>query len=222
MSPQSEQHLSAGQKVRHRKRPEWGTGTIVRAERVMQRQVSTQRLTVRFANAGVKTLTGVQDALEILDQSSTSVAGSSTGASDPFDPTEEGFDIWSSLDSDDWLGPIARQKLDELMTSLPMEARDPFASLEQRLSFTLDLYRFERHGRGLMDWAVAQTGLDDPLERFSRQELEAFFDRWAAARDAHLAGLLRDLRWDATVIERVSANAPASGVAMVHRLIARR
>ena len=39
-----------------------------------------------------------------------------------------------------------------------------------------------------------QTGMKDPLARFSRHELESFFQRFQANLDAHLKRLVKDLR----------------------------
>ena len=67
----------------------------------------------------------------------------------------------------------------------------------------LDLYRFERSSRALMDWAVAQSGLDDPLSRFSRHELEELFERWVTQRDAHLGRLVQESRRDVTMSQEL-------------------
>jgi hypothetical protein len=78
--------------------------------------------------------------------------------------------------------------------SLPMETRDPFLTLDQRLAATVELCRYDKSPRRLLEWAMAQTGIEDPLSVYNRQELETIFMRWARERDAHLARLLRDLR----------------------------
>jgi hypothetical protein len=78
------------------------------------------------------------------------------------------------------------------MRRLPEATLDPFRSIDGRLEATFALFRFEPTGRGLVDWAVAQTGLDDPLSRFNRHELESFFERWRGERDAHLGRLLAE------------------------------
>ena len=49
---------------------------------------------------------------------------------------------------------------------------DPFSSATERLKATLDNFRFNAQARPLIDWAIAQTGLDDPLTLYTRQELE--------------------------------------------------
>jgi hypothetical protein len=89
-----------------------------------------------------------------------------------------------------WIATLEGRRPEEVMTRLPAEASDPFRTLWQRLQFTLDLYRFSREPRALTQWAVAQSGMADPLTRFARQELEILFDRWARNRDGHLKSLL--------------------------------
>ncbi len=107
-----------------------------------------------------------------------------------------------------WLGGIAKRKPEEAMTSLPSNASDPFLSIERRLEYLLSLYRFEPAGGKLIDWAVAQSGLDDPLSRFNRHELEAFFTRWSFERDATLSRLAQEARRSGTPIESAVAKAP--------------
>lgn len=84
--------------------------------------------------------------------------------------------------------------LEEQLLGLPMETRDPFTSMQDRIRATLKLYEYSDSARGLLEWAQAQTGLDDPLSTHNRQELETIFVRWARNRDAHLASLLSQLR----------------------------
>ncbi len=48
--------FSQGMTVRHRKRPEWGIGTVNRVETVTRGASRDQRLWIRFTNEGLKTL----------------------------------------------------------------------------------------------------------------------------------------------------------------------
>ncbi|MFG0251275.1 MAG: hypothetical protein ACF8NJ_00200 [Phycisphaerales bacterium JB038] len=89
---------------------------------------------------------------------------------------------------------VAGQKMEQRLMSLPMETRDPFSTLEQRLQATIELCRYDKSPRLLLEWAIAQTGVEDPLSVYNRQELETIFMRWARERDTHLAKLLRELR----------------------------
>ena len=92
---------------------------------------------------------------------------------------------------------------------------DPFSNLASKLRATLDSYRFTasppmsqtpRDARCLLDWAIAQSGLDDPLTHFNRHELEQAFGRFAMQRDRHLAALALQAKRD----ERLSVLDDAS------------
>ena len=88
---------------------------------------------------------------------------------------------------------------------LPEAMTDPFASFEKQLDATLDAYRFSTEPRALIEWAVMQTGLNDPLSRYSRPELEQAFPGFARNRDNHLKDLVRRIKQagEGHVIERV-------------------
>ncbi|MHC5024768.1 MAG: DUF3553 domain-containing protein [Planctomycetota bacterium] len=204
--------FSFGDRVRHASRPEWGTGTVVRAEDVTNNGHFSQRIAVRFANAGLKTLNTAHAAIErCSDESEPVIEDDRVKVSD-----------LEGLEQSEWLAPVAERKIQEAMTALPTAVRDPFNSLARRIALTVDLYRFDRSGASLVDWAVAQTGLDDPLTRFTRHELEVHFDRWALDRDAHLRALLQEASHDAAALEEGLAKAPEAGRDAVRRLSASR
>jgi hypothetical protein len=194
-----------GDRVRHRKRPEWGIGSVVKTEEQTLNGQRTQRVSVRFPNAGMKVLSAAHAELEHVASNGAGTEGAGVAALDP-------------MHESGWLKPMAERKTSQIMTSLPMEARDPFNSLAHRLRFTLELYRFDRTGRNLVDWSVAQSGLDDPLSRFSRQELEQHFDRWASERDAHLRKLVDESQNDPTLLRDLLAKAPPPAREAVRRI----
>jgi len=206
----SDTKLSFGDRVRHASRPEWGIGTVVKIETVPVNGHTSQRLSVRFPNAGMKTL--IADGVELHRVQDTG------------DPLSEHFDsapvarAWNKYTQDDWLSPVARKKVLEALISLPQEMRDPFFSLQKRLHQTFRLYRFDKSGKGIIDWAVAQTGLDDPLSRFSRQELEQHFARFASERDGHLQKLIQEARGDMSVINAALENTPPAAIEAVRRI----
>jgi len=212
----SEEKFASGDKVRHPAKPEWGIGTVVKVEHLPLNGHASQRLCIRFPNAGVKTLVSEHASLERVNE-----------AADPFAAGDApSVKVWDKLNDSDWLAPMAKRKVDEAMISLPADVRDPFNSLQKRLTLMLSLYRFDRSGRGLMDWAVAQTGLDDPLSRFSRQDLEQKFDRWTFERDNQLAKLLQEVRaqsnGEQAALNAVLKSAPQAAQETVRRLIAAR
>ena len=201
-----------GQRVRHVRRPEWGIGVIIKTEDITAGGRETQRVTVRFPNGGLKALSTSHAQLELVQAQEEMDLSYNT-------PT---FAELDRMGQSGWLNPLAQRKITEVMSSLPMALKDPFVSLKRRLTLTLDLYRFNRNGRSLVDWAVAQTGLADPLTRFNRTELEMHFDRWAKERDDHLHRLLQDARKDPTLLNGLLESAPSAGRQAVHRLIALR
>ncbi len=191
-----------GDSVLNTARPEWGPGTVTRAERVIHEGQAAQRLNVRFPTVGLKTL--------------------HTGAVDLV-PADENSAAQSVAQRSGWIAELEGNKPADIMVRLPADASDPFKSLWQRLQFTIGLYRFSREPRALTDWAVAQSGLTDPLTRFSRHELETFFDRWARNRDAHLVELVREAsRTDQRQVDQLLAAAQPEVRQVLRRPHARR
>lgn len=92
-----------------------------------------------------------------------------------------------------WLAALEKENGREIW-SLPEAMTDPFAGLGRKLRVTLDSFRFGNDPRSLTDWAVAQTGLNDPLTKYNRHELEEAFKRFARERERHLVELVRAAR----------------------------
>lgn len=201
-----------GDRVRHTKRPEWGIGSIVKTEHLSVNGQDAQRVAVRFPNAGLKTISTAHAELEVMTDA---IAG-------PPAVDEHPLAGWDKMSESDWLGEVAQRKVHEAMVSLSEAVRDPFNSLQHRLGACLDLFRFERTGASLLGWAVAQSGLDDPLSRFTRHELEVFFDQWAGNRTEHLQLLLGQARGDRQLVEKLVAAANPAARESVRRLTVER
>lgn len=221
MTSPSSTTYSVGDKVRHRQRPEWGTGSVTKIETVSMRGTRDQRIWVRFPNAGLKTMLA---SLSQLDRADAAPPATASGATQPFrdDDTLLGRE---ARHEGGWLGEIAKKKPEDAMVALPAAASDPFLSLERRLECILGLYRFEAVGGKLIDWAVAQSGLDDPLSRFNRHELEAFFTRFAYDRDLALLRLVQEAKKNPLIggtIEERLAKAPTAAQKVLRRLSAAR
>lgn len=197
--------FSVGERVRHPKRPEWGLGSIQRIEVLTVGAKRDQRLWIRFDNAGLKMiLASVAD----LERTAT------------LNGTGEHTLVARELAGETgWLAEISKRKPEEAMTALPPQAADPFIPAARRLEFVLGLYRFDASSARLVDWAVAQSGIGDPLTRFTRHELERFFSDWALERDAQLARLLQDpeLRSDPALVRRAMEKAPPSAQVAARR-----
>ena len=203
----SDRKFGCGDRVRHTRRPEWGVGSVVKVEEISQNGRAAQRLAVRFPNGGLKTLSTAHAEIELVAAEGGEPAPGQSAVAD-----------WQQLTEGDWLAPLARRRVGETMVALTAEARDPFNSMRQRLLVTLDLYRFGRSGRTLIDWAIAQSGLDDPLSHFTRHELEVLFDQWAAARDDHLHKLLGQARQEHQMLKELLASAPPAARDAVRRI----
>lgn len=180
-----------GDQVRHAGRPEWGSGQVTAAESVVQDGRPCQRVTVRFDRVGVKVLSTAFAELQPAP-----AAVSATAEADPL--------------LADGVSP------QELLARVPDAATDPFSTPRKRLEATVHLYRFSDRGGSLLDWAAAQTGMKDPLARFSRHELEVLFQRFQFNLDAHLKKLVREMKKaDPASLAAVSAAAsPAAKQAL--------
>ena len=192
-----------GEKVRHSKRPEWGVGSIAKIEVITREGRPDRRIWIRFPNVGEKTVLASMAELEHVE--ATLPTGGPTLA-----------DLHARSDAG-WLGEISKKKPEDMMSALPDAATDPFIPLRRRLQNTCALYRFDA-GSKLIEWAVAQSGLNDPMSRFSRHDLESFFQRWKFALDAHLGKLLQEARRETGALEDASRGAPPSAMAAVRRI----
>lgn len=202
--------LKQGDRVRHPKRPEWGVGEVTRIELVTRDGQTDRRVWVRFPSVGLKTLLASVAAPELAEPAAKDLASQLHAQ-----PTLVDLE---AMREGGWLGQIAKKKPEDAMRALPPRATDPFMSPAKRLEHTLALYRFTGQGRSLIEWAIAQSGLDDPLSRFSRHELEQFHERWRFDLDAHTLRLLQELRREPQTVQAIVARAPAPAAAVVRRL----
>ncbi len=184
----------------HADRPEWGVGEVTGVEPYDQNGERGQRLRIRFERAGVKTLASGLASLRRADE---------VGALDRA--------IAQTAPALDPEGPARATA--ETLTRLPEAATDPFRSALGRLEAVLGLYRFTAEGASLMDWAAMQTGLSDPLSRFSRHELEEHFKRFAVERDQRLKRTWGEARQaDAPAAAALLGKAPRGAAELVRRL----
>ena len=189
-----------GDKVRHNARPEWGIGSILKVEMLTREGKPDQRLWIRFPNIGTKTLLASAADLQITNDIVENVENAIHAR-----PTLAQVEMKRE---GGWLGKVSADKPEAVMTALTPQATDPFLSLRKRLEVTLSQYRFEATGARLVDWAVAQSGIDDPLSRFNRQELEQFHAKWRFELDAHLGKLLLECRREPDVLAGELSKAP--------------
>ncbi|MSR68903.1 MAG: DUF3553 domain-containing protein [Phycisphaerales bacterium] len=197
-----------GDRVRHPARPEWGIGSVTKIEVVTRDSTTDLRVWVRFPSVGEKTMLASVAGLETIDEQGF-------GSGIHTRPTVTDIDL---AKGGGWLGAVSKQSADNIMTALPGEATDPFASHRKRFEFSTQLYRFDGSAARLVEWSVAQSGLDDPMARFNRQELEQLYKRFIFNLDAHVLKLLGELRREKPVIDQVLLTAPPLAVRTVRRL----
>ena len=200
--------IEFGDQVRHLDRPEWGVGSVSKVEGASADGQPAQRITIRFANAGIKVLNSSGARLERIEVK--------PDAHEPGSSREQ-FDEIDRMSEDELLAPIASRKLAELMLAIPEPCRDPFRSLEDRIRSTVELYRFDNGGKGLIDWAVMQTGLDDPLAKFNRHELEEHFKRWSHEREQFLRKLMGEAREASIDLDSILESAPGAAADKLRR-----
>lgn len=206
-----------GDRVRLCRRPEWGIGSVVKVEAAMRNGTRSQSVSVRFANEGLKILNTAVAEIELVNFENNE---------DTVPAKDHPMLRWQQISEGDWLAPMAQRKIQEVMVSLPENVLDQFCSIKRRLRQTIELFRFERTGGSLVEWAIAQSGLDDPLSRFTRQELELLFDRWMTHRQDHLQKLLQEasqsMQLAKSEIDALLADAPLPAKEFVRRVTAKR
>ncbi len=181
-------------KLRHAGKPEWGVGLVLDAQKALHEGRPCQRLTIRFDNAGKKTLSTAFAEL-VPFEGPKPIPGPAAPV-----PPVRGRDPARAPappplpDSDPEEPSITPAQARALLTALPDKATDPFRPLEGRLRETLALYKFDPKNRTLLDWASLQSGLQDPLSMFSRHDLEVHFEAFRVHLDRHLKDLLLDAR----------------------------
>ena len=178
-------------KVQHPGKPEWGVGTVLSAQRGSHEGSPCQRLTVRFSGAGKKTInTAFAKLIRLEDAAPLKQpplkAAPSAGA--PLRPATPAPAPRSNEPTPD------KTTIAERLAHLPDELADPFRPLDTRLTETLASYRYQSGDRTLLAWAVAQTGMTDPLSVLSRHELEEHFTNYQIRLDRHLKTLLEEAR----------------------------
>ncbi|MEM6751259.1 MAG: DUF3553 domain-containing protein [Planctomycetota bacterium] len=188
--PASREHFDRGHRVVHPSRPEWGVGAVKHAAPTTVDGKPGQRLRIDFPNKGTVTLNTSVVALRRVPPD----GGTPPPASGNSFPGNASV---SSPPSKSWLQELEAANgsvTDRNLWDLPQDLTDPFTTLEQRLEATLKTFRFSTEPGPLFEWAVIQTGLDDPLTRHTRVELEQAFPRFARDRDHHLRDLVRQLK----------------------------
>ena len=213
-----------GDRVRHSKRPEWGTGIVRDVQKINHEGTPAQRLTIDFAVKGRAVL---NTALAPLERRGPAAARGAAGTTQAAGYSGSASQLWAghpdqqesarqpgvsaasvngrrrrsaddtdSGSEDDWLGELEGKATGtrQSLHALPEALTDPFATPVDRLRATLETYRFTNDPKGLLDWAAAQTGHDDPLSHHTRTELEEAYPKFVREREQHLRALVKDMK----------------------------
>lgn len=193
-------------KIRHAKQPGWGVGVVLTAQRISHEGKPCQRLTVRFDQAGKKTVSTAFADLRRLEAAGTDgtppgtkkpAAGRSASQQPAAKPAPRPATRPAPIEPP---APVATAEqpspevLAARIVAIPDDLADPFRPIADRLHATAEAYRFDPATRDLLDWATIQTGLHDPLSVFSRHDLEQHYQTYRIHLDRHLKALLDECR----------------------------
>lgn len=188
-----------GDAVVHGLRPDWGVGSVVSAVGTTHNGAPCQRIEARFPGAGRRTLLTAVAPLRTPGK-----AQAAPTASPPSEDSPETVTL-------------------ETLWTLPEEVTDPFRSEIARLESAIRFCRFDGRGGALLDWAQLQTGLQDPLSRFTRHELEEAWVRFRRDLEREMGRLLGMARQrDPGGLARLLKDLPADVRETVRRLRAPR
>lgn len=172
-----------GDRVRHADCPDWGPGVVESAKPLIHHGKTTWQLVVRFEQKG-RVAVQTQYARIMHESSKQPIFA-------PPPKSSQGVTIGTG----GFAAALGAGLVDaSALIRLPENLNDIFLPYPKRLALALELYRYSVEPRSLFEWAAAQSGLADPLSRFSRHELESAFAAWAKKRDAHLRELVSAIR----------------------------
>lgn len=183
-----------GRAVRCAARPEWGNGTVLAVRPVIVNGRPAHRVSIQFA-AGHRVLM-VPPARLIGPQALSEEEAPAT-----------------------WIETIAGRTPDDRLRLLPASATEVLGAPAVRVAALAPLYEIDPDSeKELLRWARSQTGVPDPLTRWTRDELQSAFRAFCIERDDHLRGLLatvKQARGQDAVDEALAAAPPAARGAML-------
>lgn len=179
------QAWSAGDAVVHPGKPDWGGGTVLDAKPAVHEGTKCQRVTIRFDRVGTKTLLTAFVKLRRVGEPPVQKPEPEPAPKRNGVPPPRSQQQTPPPSDEPAADPIT------LFSELADELTDPFRSADQRLTATLKAYEHTKDGPQLMAWAIAQSGLRDPLALVARTELEQLFDRHRVNLGRHLLALAR-------------------------------
>lgn len=156
-----------GRTVQVAARPEWGAGTVLRVQSTSAAGQPQHRVSIQFA-VGHK---------QLLIPPGRLVAPSAEPERTP-----------------GWIDAVAGATVDDRLRRLPAEATQVLGTLAQRLAALAPYFGVGDDERSLMRWARAQTGVGDPLSRWTRDELSAALEQFRRHRDSYARELIANAR----------------------------
>lgn len=187
--------FEVGDVVLHPGCPEWGSGKVREVQPATHEGRVVQRLRVEFSGAGSKWLNTGFAPLQKKTGKEAPAPAMRIAPSLAAAPVSSQAKV-DALPERGWLEELESNKAGNIpdLWDLPTSLTDIMRSPEERLALTVDSYKFSHEPGPLFQWAVAQSGLDDPLSRYSRMELEQAYFRYSRLRDDHLFDLCRQLK----------------------------
>lgn len=155
-----------GKRVRHGSRPEWGAGTVLALLPTRVDGKPVMRVSVQF-QVGHKHV--LVPPARLVPADSTATPQRAAG----------------------WLDSLAGETLDARLRRLPEDVTGVLGSVRERLSALAPWFEFTAEPASLAGWARRLSGVRDPLEHWTRDELAAAFEEFCAKRDALLTSLAR-------------------------------
>mgnify|MGYP000229958761 CR=1 FL=1 len=93
-----------------------------------------------------------------------------------------------------WLDTLAGRTVDDRLKRVPESLLRVLGTPRQKLDALLPLYEYDEEPKTLARWARTQTGVGDPLSKWSRDELTVAWAAFCADRDAALRAAAAMLR----------------------------
>jgi hypothetical protein len=186
-----------GRTVRCVARPEWGNGNVLTIKPATMNGRPVHRVSIQFAT-GHRVLM-VPPAILIGPEA----------LSEPEIPAT-------------WIETIAGRTPDDRLRLVPASATEVLGSPTARVAALAPYYEIDPDDeKALLRWARGQSGIPDPLVRWTRDELQSAFRAFCTERDDHLRGLLataKQARGQEAVDEALSAASPRARYAMLEVL----
>jgi len=202
------QTFSIGDRVSHPGKPEWGSGVVREVNPVTHEGKAAQRVRVDFVNKGSTVINTAIAPLVKGAANQNSTWRSPGDPKNPFksdpQPLSNGLEKEKNMSTTDttkhgagWLDELdggAQGTGNRNLWDLPFDVSDAFSSLEQKLDAAMETFKYSTEPGPLFQWAVAQTGEDDPLTKHTRVELEQAFSRYVRDRDNAVFDLVRQMK----------------------------